>query len=440
MKKRILLGVLLVALLAGGVAAGLWYRGQTETKVVTGSATEEFVPADNPGEVERPKKVVRRLPWPMYGLDVARTRAAADFKHRPPFRRLWDVNTGFNLEFPPAVAEGRVFIANIRGLFLAVDAKTGKIAWKKDFDRCAAAGPAVAHGIVYMSLRNPGFPCPDVNRTRQPGFVIAMDAKTGRTIWRFSPGVVESSPLVVGDLVYFACWDHRVYAVNRLTGKVRWSTAIGEESNSSAAYAGGTIYIAGNEGHLFALDARSGKLRWRGSSFSRFGRREYFYTTPTVAYGRVFIGNADGTLYAYGAKTGRLRWARPVGSYIYSAAAVWNRRVYVGTYDGVFAAVDAATGRIVWRYSAPGAIHGAPVVMAGLVYFSTIGQRVGLRAKRAVKRGPRGIYALDARTGKLVWRWAGMGKYSPLVADERRVYFLGATRVIATRPKQKKRA
>ena len=65
------------------------------------------------------------------------------------------------------------------------------------------------------------------------------------------------------------------------------------------------------------------RVRWSASSFSRFGQREYFYATPTVAYGRVYIGNTDGTLYAFGARTGHLLWAQHAGTYVYSAAAVW---------------------------------------------------------------------------------------------------------------------
>ena len=75
----------------------------------------------------------------------------------------------------------------------------------------------------------------------------------------------------------------------------------------------------------------------------------------------------------------------------------------------------------------PAAVHGAPTVMAGLVYFSTCGF-CGQHGSRYAKRGPNGTFALDARTGKLVWTFPD-GQYSPVVADEERVYLAGATRV-----------
>jgi outer membrane protein assembly factor BamB len=437
-KKKIALAVLVLLLAAGGTLGAVWYREQTETKVVRGSSTVEFVTTDEPAKKRRPKQEVKRLPWPTYGYDAARTHLAADFDHRPPFKTIWNFQSHEYIEFPPVIAEGRAFFGHQRGAFYALNARTGKVLWKKDFRRCIAAAAAVTGEVVYAAIQNP-LPCERTNLEAQTGLVTAMDAKTGRVRWRFDTGAVESSPLVVGNLIYFGSWNHRVYALDRRTGKVRWSYDTGEVVTSSAAYSDGTIYIGGNDGHLFALDAWTGKLRWRASSFSRFGSREYFYVTPTVAYGRVYMGNADGTVYAFGAKSGDLLWAQRAGTYVYTAAAVWNRRVFVGTYDGRFMALDAATGDILWRWEAPGAIHGAPTVMAGLVYFSTLPDEIAPRAKRYVKRGKRGTYALDARTGKLVWKWPGQGLYSPIVADESRVYLTGSTRVLGLRPRKKAR-
>ena len=437
MKKRIAIGLALFLLLAGGTAAGLWYRDQTEKKFVRGSPSVEFETTEEPAEQTRPKKVVRRIPWPMYGVDAARTHVAPDFEHRPPFRTVWKVETGEYVEFPPAVAQERVFVANQKGVFLAIGAERGRVLWRQDFRSCIASGPAVVGDLVYQTVMN-RIPCERENRTAQRGFVVAMATSTGRVRWRFDDGVVESSPVVVGGLVYVGSWNHKVYALDARTGKVRWDYDTGEEVDSSAAYANGTIYIGGNDGHVFALDARTGKLRWRASSFSRFGGREYFYATPAVAYGRVYIGNTDGTLYAFGARSGKLLWAQQAGTYVYTAAAVYRNRVYVGSYDGYFSAFDAATGDRVWRWQAPGAIHGAPTVMAGLVYFSTTRGTATSNAQRFIKDGRRGTYALDARTGKPVWKLPGVGQYSPIAADEERVYLTGSTRIYGLVPKKRR--
>jgi outer membrane protein assembly factor BamB len=266
--------------------------------------------------------------------------------------------------------------------------------------------------------------------------------KGGRQLWRFTRvGAVESSPLLVKNTLYFGSWDHRLYAL-AVGGKrpvVRWTFTADDELDSSPAYAGGTIFVASNGGSVYGIDARTGRMRWHATSFSRFPRgREYFYATPAVAYGRVYIGNTDGTVYAFGASRGGLLWARHVGSYVYTAAAVWRKRVYVGTYDGHVLALDAATGDVRWSYDAPAALHGAPSIVAGLVYFSTC-PTCGQSGSRYAKAGPRTTFALDARTGRLVWSFPD-GQYSPLVADRDRVYITGRTRIYALVPRRPKAA
>jgi outer membrane protein assembly factor BamB len=374
---------------------------------------------------QRPRAAIRTLPWPTYGYDARRTHFSP-FAHRPPYRRLWMARTGHYLEYPPTVGYGRVFVTNNTGRLLALDPETGKTVWQKRTDYCAAASPTLGLGLVFASFLPR--PCNYGPRSR-PGAVMALTARKGKIVWR-TKLASESTPLLQGRLVYVGAWDHRVYALYARTGRVAWSFPTDGEINSSPAYANGTIYIGNNAGSLYALNAKTGALRWRARSFSRFAHgREYFYATPTVAYGRVYASNTDGTVYAFGAASGNLLWAKHAGTYVYTAPAVWRRRVYVGTYDARFLALDAATGDVKWSWNAPGSIHGAPTVMDGLVYFATCGT-CGQHGSRYAKRGPRGTFALDALTGKLVWTFPD-GHYSPVVADRSRVYVAGSTRVYA---------
>jgi outer membrane protein assembly factor BamB len=433
-KRRRLLVAAGLAALALGVAIGIYVHNENQPIEKRGSAKEEFERTE-PG-TKRPRKLELREPWPTYAFDRERTHVAVDFDHRPPYRRLWKINAHNTLEYPPVVGYGRVYLAQQRGRFYALDSDTGYVKWWKRFRRCSASSPAIAHGVVYQAWMD-FLPCPQA-RPGATGFVVAWDAKTGRKLWRFNGAPFESSPLIVRRTLYVGSWDHKVYALDRKTGRKRWSYETDDEVNTSAAYWRGTVYIANDSGSLYALNARTGKLRWRAGSNSKFGSREFFYATPTVAYGRVFIGNTDGTMYVYGAKSGKLRWARPLGTYVYSAAAVWRRTVYTGTYDGSFYALDAATGDVKWHRSTPGAVHAAPTVMNGVVYYATC-KTCGSAASRTVKRGPNGTYALDARTGHLLWRF-GAGKYAnPVVADAKRIYVTGGVNLYAFKERGRKR-
>ena len=420
--------------LALAAGAGLWTWQQTRpTPVIRGSPTTEF--STTPTRTQRAEI---GAPWPTYGYDIARRHVApSSFKLRPPFRRLWTMKARYYVEFPPSVAYGKVFVAQLKGNVYAVNSRTGRVVWRRSFGPyCTFASPTVSRGIVYQTF----LPAPcDYGPRDHPGFTAALRASDGRILWEYFGPPSESATLLHRGTLYFGSWDHHLYAldVRGRKPRLRWRFEADEELNSSPAYADGTIYIGSDGGYVYAVDAGTGKLRWRAAAFGRFGRREYFYATPAIEYGRVYIGNTDGTVYAFGAKTGHLLWTQHAGTYVYTAAAVWRRTVYVGSYDGNVYALDAATGDIRWTRGLGASIHGAPTVLDGLIYFSTCGT-CGHRGSRYAKMGPQGTFALNARTGRIVWRFFD-GRYSPVVSDGIRVYLMGNTRLYGLTPRMRAR-
>ena len=428
MKKEIAIIAGAVVLVVAVAIAGYAFLKDDRGTEKRGSAQQEFDTSQEPETPPRPKATI---PWPTYAFDNQRTHLATGFKHRPPYRKVWRLDGKDTLEFPPSVGYGRVFLAQQKGLFFAIDGKTGKVRWKRNFKRCAASSPAVGRRTVYQAYMD-FTDCPQ-GRSGASGFVIAMNYKTGKRRWIYRSGPVESSPLLHKRTLYFGSWDHKVHAVDARTGRRRWTFTGDEEINTSAAYSKGTIFIASDAGTLYALDARTGRKKWSAKASS-----EFFYATPTVAYGRVFIGNTDGTMYAYGARSGRLLWAKPLGSYIYAAAGVAKKRVFTGTYDGFVYSLNAGTGDVVWRKPAPAAVHGSPTIMNGLAYFSTCAT-CGSEASRTVKSGPDSTVAYSTRTGRVRWR-LNQGKYaSPVVADSKRVYLTGRSYLYALTERSNKR-
>jgi len=317
------------------------------------------------------------------------------------------------IEFPPVLKDGRLFLGTNHGLVLAVEARTGRVAWHRQFAGCVAASPAVGNGIVYIGFMDPP-PCIGSGQS----FLMALDAFSGRTLWRFRAGVIESSPLLVRGRVYFGSWDHRIYAVDAHTGRLDWSFATGDRVKGGVALARRTIFVGSYDGSLYALDARSGRLRWVAGDGALGG----LYATPSVANGRVFVGSTDGRVYAFATSTGRLLWSSRTGSYVYSPAALAAGTAFVGSYDHRLYALSQATGRVRWTFHADAPISGAPTVLGRLVYFSTCGS---CSSTESNARAPRPS-ARDTRTSRLAWR-SPDGEYSPVIADRERLYLTGYT-------------
>src|SRR5262245_10364007 len=321
--------VALVAVMAAGAAAA-WYWNKEQTKDIRGSSTIEFDTTEP--TTTRAVEQVETEPWPLYGLTPQRTRDAVDFHHRPPYRTRWSFESGSLVEFPPVIASGRLYFANISGQMTALNAKNGKVVWRQNLGYQTAASPAVGDGVVYMPLMNKKGAEPGPST----GALVAFDAETGRELWRFQTGAVESSPLLLDGVLYFGTFDHKLYALDAKTHKVRWSFSTGDAVKGGPAYWNGTIFTGSYDGKVYAVDARTGKQQWSSSGRGGILGSGNFYATPAVAYGRVFIGNTDGRVYAYGAKTGHLLWAKKTGGYVYSSAAVADRTVFVGSYDQHF--------------------------------------------------------------------------------------------------------
>ena len=406
------------ALVLGAGLLSAWLASELHVHAVRGSSTREY-DATTP----RPRRRAAGA-WSTYGFDLQRTHSAP-FRLRPPFRRVWSVygDDSF-VEYPPVVRGGLLVFGTNAGSVVAVDAVSGRVRWRRRLGGCVASSPALAAGLVFVGTMAPP-PCTaDV-----PSGLFALDTRTGGTRWTIRTRPVESSPLVVGRLLVFGSWDGGVYAVDAHSGRLRWRFITDGRVKSGAAFAGGSVFIGSDDGHVYALAARTGVLRWRAAAERRLGPRGRFYATPAVAYGRVFVGATDGVVYAFGAGTGHLLWARPIGPYVYSAAAVSLRRVFVGSYDHHLYALDAGTGDVLWRRRGAGPVSGAPTVIAGLVYFSTCGACSSFESNARARR----TYAVDARTGAVVWRFPD-GEYSPVIADRARLYLTGYTRIYALRP------
>ncbi len=135
--------------------------------------------------------------------------------------------------------------------------------------------------------------------------------------------------------------------------------------------------------------------------------------TPIVVDGIMVTSGNWGRVYALNAKTGAELWTfdpQPDGSAgrwtccdaVNRGVAVWRGRVYVAALDGFVYALDAATGKVVWKADSfidrrePYVSTGAPQVAGDVVVIGNGGADFGVRGY---------ISAFDLDSGKLRWRF-----------------------------------
>jgi outer membrane protein assembly factor BamB len=150
--------------------------------------------------------------------------------------------------------------------------------------------------------------------------IDAGNVATLRPRWRFriraeprESGSLTANPIVVGDTVYVQDMLSNVFALDRATGRARWSVRFGHGNPGPNGLAAGYGRIYGaTDTTVFALDRESGRQLWRRRILTPV---EHFVdVAPVVANGFVYtstVGFAPagkGALYALDALTGRVRW------------------------------------------------------------------------------------------------------------------------------------
>jgi len=156
----------------------------------------------------------------------------------------------------------------------AANVGTLGLAWYYDLDTAARAQestPLVIDGVMYV--------------TSAWSKVFALDAATGRELWRYDPKVPGAAGIN-------ACCD----VVNR--GVAAWE---------------GRLYLGTLDGRLVAIDAATGKPAWEVMTVES-GSRYTITGAPRVVRGKVIIGNGGGEMgvrgyvSAYDAVTGQQAW------------------------------------------------------------------------------------------------------------------------------------
>ena len=112
-----------------------------------------------------------------------------------------------------------------------------------------------------------------------------------------------------------------------LTPTLIWNYTTGDYVDSSPAVVGGVVYVGSDDGDVYALSAASGAKLWNYTA----GYYDYVDSSPAVVGGVVYVGSDDGDVYALNAVNGVKLWNYTVGSAVDSSPAVVNGVVYIGS-------------------------------------------------------------------------------------------------------------
>jgi len=263
--------------------------------------------------------------------------------------------------------------------------------------------------------------------------------------WKFATGGrVVASAVARDATVYFGSDDGNLYAVDAGTGRQIWKFTSAGPVPSTPAVDGGCRLLCQLRRQVLRARCEVGSIEMESSPLGgerRFEAKglhgmqpftqtiadpfDVFLSSPVVAGGTVFFGSGDGHLYALDAASGELRWKFKTGDVVHASPAYAAGTLYFGSWDSYFYAVDAATGKEKWRFHGgeDALIHNqvgfqsSPAVVDGVVY-------TGCRDSN--------VYALDAVTGREKWRVNNQGSGSTVHPQWQTAKSISARRIPAS--------
>ena len=220
-------------------------------------------------------------------------------------------------------------------------------------------------------------------------------------------GGITATPVIIDGTVYYQDMQSNVFALDAATGKEIWRRDynVGNNGPDGVAVAYGMVFAAtGDTSTAFALDAKTGKEIWSAklsnSDFecidmvpAVYDNIVYISTNPNNTTNGNYRGGARGILHALDAATSDIVWDNKVNAFVVAGATVVNDVVLSGSLDGFLRAYDLKTGKEVWKFRATAGLNAPPAVAGDMIVFAA-GAPIFTApevSKEATPGGPAGV-------------------------------------------------
>ncbi len=273
-------------------------------------------------------------------------------------------------------------------------------------------------------------------RTEDKEAVVALDAKTGKTVWehrydsapheghvmQFGDGP-RSTPLISGDRIYTIGIAGMMHALKKSDGSVAWSHDLWKDfggnflnhgySSSPVEYGDTVIALVGGEGHsIVAFNKSDGSVKWKSLDFDNS------YSAPQVLKvdGKdQLIAFMAADVIGVDPESGELEWSYAIGNQykqnINMPVLLDGQHLFLSTLQGGSRGLkltrkDGKTQvEETWSTRKVQFYHVTTVRQGDWVYGTTGGG------------APHFMAAINVRNGEIAWRKRGFTKSNLIGAD-----------------------
>ncbi|OJJ22440.1 hypothetical protein BKI52_07095 [marine bacterium AO1-C] len=252
-------------------------------------------------------------------------------------------------------------------------------------------------------------------------YLYALDANTGKEIWKFKAQVSASAPVVSDNLAFFTDESNLLYAVNAKTGVGEYSKYLHAQVTGPLQIDGEQLYYLTKNAQLHCRSKGTGKEQWVSQlakvpfNFGIGKKRIYIpfdYThlqaldkqngtqiwkhhlaqpllgTPTEVEHLILVSTESSTIAAYDTVSKKIAWSRkiqkpsPTSPILHSSGAYW------GLASGKITGFDPTNGQEFWSYQLKRPVLSNPLIHNDVIYY-------GANDKR--------LYAQSLKTKEILW-------------------------------------
>jgi outer membrane protein assembly factor BamB len=355
--------------------------------------------------------------------DVEPPAELVDFKESVSIQKAWSISLGggdavMRDGLAPTAEGDRVYLAGRGGEVIAVQAATGRVLWRSKTKAELTGGPGAGEGVVAVGTAD--------------GEVVVLDGATGTRRWAAKVGgEVLSAPAMSATAVIVRTVAGRVVALALEDGKEIWREdqqipRLTLRGISPPVIAGNAAICGFDNGRVLSLDVAKGEVFWEQLVSPARGRTELerlvdIDAAIKIRDAEVFVAGFQGRVAMLALDSGQIWWSREISSH--RGLDVDDEVVVVSGAMGEVIALRRRTGVELWRQDG--------LRLRRLSAPALIGGRVAVADFEGY------VHWLDAATGAFVARSKTGGRTSnaPLVVGELVIFQDDEGRVTALRPR-----
>lgn len=256
------------------------------------------------------------------------------------------------------------------GYQFALDKKTGKPVWVKEFNE-QLFSPALYEGIAFYGSK--------MNK------VIALRSDNGDLLWSYSDlrGPVCPPPVIVNDEVFFGTHGNEWCVLEGETGQVISKRYINNGICCYPFFDQENVYFVDWGGNLHAFNIENLK------DSILFTSIKGAHIAPTLYQGHGYFFNDAGMLFDVNIESGKLNWTFQADGQIWGTPSIKNDICLFVSDKSHLYALNVQTGKLIWDMIKPGSIYTTPAIVQDVVY---------------VAMADNHLYALDINSGQEIWK------------------------------------